>query len=78
MNRPFSSVPQGSRPQYAVKERICISSFAMRLVEENYGQNYEKNNMMELRTLKYLGNDIAVDPNLEYCSLNDAEGVTAQ
>ena len=33
---------------------------------------------MELRTLKYLGNDIAVDPNLESCSLNDAEGVTAQ
>ena len=33
---------------------------------------------MMLRTLKYLGNDIAVDPNLESCSLNDAEGVTAQ
>ena len=26
----------------------------------------------------YYGHDIAVDPNLESCSLNDAEGVTAQ
>ena len=27
---------------------------------------------------KNIGNDIAVDPNLESCTLNDAGGVTVQ